>query len=158
MNFHGLTKINIFCWHLHHGYSYLYAKFLSNKYFVGILNSCIALPKKINEIKCPTNKNNVTVQLLLIIAEPGSPGLASLTQQVAQFGREMVDLLKAQPHCRLALSRFIPAYHQHFGRQCRVADYGYSRLSELLDAVPHIVQVKLSKILYLCWTNAHAIW
>ncbi|XP_052266236.1 meiosis regulator and mRNA stability factor 1-like isoform X2 [Dreissena polymorpha] len=73
--------------------------------------------------------------------DPGSPSSGSLNQLLAQFGREMVDLLKAMPNCRLAFSKFIPIYHQHFGRQCRVADYGYSRLNELFDAVPHVVQV-----------------
>lgn len=37
--------------------------------------------------------------------------------------------------------QFIPAYHHHFGRQCRVADYGYTKLLELFEAIPHVVQV-----------------
>ncbi|KAK7082553.1 hypothetical protein SK128_020988 [Halocaridina rubra] len=64
-----------------------------------------------------------------------------LVGQLALFSRELVDLLKTFPHCRLAFSRFIPAYHHHFGRQCRVADYGFTKLADLFDALPHIVQV-----------------
>ena len=65
----------------------------------------------------------------------------SLVGQLALFTRELVDLLKTFPHTRLQFSRFIPAYHHHFGRQCRVADYGFTKLAELFDALPHVVQV-----------------
>uniref|UniRef100_A0AAY3ZYU8 Meiosis regulator and mRNA stability factor 1 n=1 Tax=Denticeps clupeoides TaxID=299321 RepID=A0AAY3ZYU8_9TELE len=61
--------------------------------------------------------------------------------QLIQFSREMVDLLKNQPACLMPLSKFIPAYHHHFAKQCRVSDYGYSKLLELLEAVPHVLQI-----------------
>ncbi|CAL4082217.1 unnamed protein product, partial [Meganyctiphanes norvegica] len=64
-----------------------------------------------------------------------------LVGQLALFSRELVDLLKTFPHCRLLFARFIPAYHHHFGRQCRVADYGFTKLADLFDALPHVVQV-----------------
>nr|CAD7430676.1 unnamed protein product [Timema monikensis] len=67
-----------------------------------------------------------------------SPPLAT---QLALFSRELVDLLKTSPHCQLLFNRFIPAYHHHFGRQCRVADYGFTKLIELMEALPNIVQV-----------------
>ncbi|XP_069125542.1 meiosis regulator and mRNA stability factor 1-like [Argopecten irradians] len=74
-------------------------------------------------------------------ADAGRP-LASplLNQQLNQICREMTDLLKQSPQCRMPLSKFIPSYHHFFGRQCRVADYGYSRLKDLFEAIPHIVQ------------------
>lgn len=65
----------------------------------------------------------------------------SLANQVHLFARELVDLLKMQPHCQLLFNRFIPAYHHHFGRQCRVADYGFTKLIDLLETLPHVVQV-----------------
>lgn len=52
-----------------------------------------------------------------------------------------MDLLKTTERCQILWSRFIPAYHHHFGRQCRVADYGYTRLQELFEAIPHVVQL-----------------
>lgn len=67
-----------------------------------------------------------------------SPALAN---QLALFSRELVDLLKTAPHCQLSFNRFIPAYHHHFGRQCRVADYGFTKLIDLLEALTHTVQV-----------------
>lgn len=66
----------------------------------------------------------------------------SLANQLALFSRELVDLLKTAPHCQLPFNRFIPAYHHHFGRQCRVADYGFTKLIDLLEALTHTVQVR----------------
>ncbi|XP_070579457.1 meiosis regulator and mRNA stability factor 1-like [Ptychodera flava] len=64
-----------------------------------------------------------------------------LTPQLFQFSKEVIELMKSSPHCRMSFSKFIPAYHHHFGRQCRVAEYGFTKLIELFDAIPHIVQV-----------------
>ncbi|XP_069761769.1 meiosis regulator and mRNA stability factor 1 isoform X2 [Narcine bancroftii] len=61
--------------------------------------------------------------------------------QLIQFSREIIDLLKNQTHCLLSQHKFIPTYHHHFGKQCRVSDYGYSKLMELLEAVPHVLQI-----------------
>ncbi|GIY37628.1 meiosis regulator and mRNA stability factor 1 [Caerostris extrusa] len=73
------------------------------------------------------------------ISQNFSPALAG---QLTLFGREVMDLLKSQPQCLVAFNKFIPTYHHHFGRQCRVADYGFTKLIDLLEAIPHIVQVK----------------
>ncbi|XP_061686006.1 meiosis regulator and mRNA stability factor 1 isoform X3 [Syngnathoides biaculeatus] len=61
--------------------------------------------------------------------------------QLVQFSREVIDLLKSQPSCIMPISKFIPSYHHHFAKQCRVSDYGYSKLIELLEAVPHVLQI-----------------
>ncbi|XP_027741295.1 meiosis regulator and mRNA stability factor 1 isoform X1 [Empidonax traillii] len=61
--------------------------------------------------------------------------------QLIQFSREVIDLLKSQPSCVIPISKFIPTYHHHFAKQCRVSDYGYSKLMELLEAVPHVLQI-----------------
>ncbi|XP_074136715.1 meiosis regulator and mRNA stability factor 1 isoform X3 [Sminthopsis crassicaudata] len=61
--------------------------------------------------------------------------------QLIQFSREVIDLLKSQPSCIIPVGKFIPSYHHHFAKQCRVSDYGYSRLMELLEAVPHVLQI-----------------
>ncbi|KAK7501530.1 hypothetical protein BaRGS_00007334 [Batillaria attramentaria] len=64
-----------------------------------------------------------------------------MSQQLSQISREIGDLLRQSPHCMLPASKFIPSYHHHFGRQCRVADYGYTKLAELFEALPHVLQV-----------------
>uniref|UniRef100_A0A3Q3W5V0 Meiosis regulator and mRNA stability factor 1 n=1 Tax=Mola mola TaxID=94237 RepID=A0A3Q3W5V0_MOLML len=61
--------------------------------------------------------------------------------QLIQFSREIIDLLKSQPCCIVPMSKFIPSYHHHFAKQCRVSDYGYTKLLELLEAVPHVLQI-----------------
>uniref|UniRef100_A0A667ZVA0 Meiosis regulator and mRNA stability factor 1 n=1 Tax=Myripristis murdjan TaxID=586833 RepID=A0A667ZVA0_9TELE len=61
--------------------------------------------------------------------------------QLIQFSREIIDLLKSRPSCMMPISKFIPSYHHHFAKQCRVSDYGYSKLLELLEAVPHVLQI-----------------
>ncbi|XP_053131872.1 meiosis regulator and mRNA stability factor 1 isoform X2 [Hemicordylus capensis] len=61
--------------------------------------------------------------------------------QLIQFSREVIDLLKNQPSCIMPISKFIPMYHHHFAKQCRVSDYGYSKLMELLEAIPHVLQI-----------------
>ncbi|XP_037830655.1 meiosis regulator and mRNA stability factor 1 isoform X2 [Kryptolebias marmoratus] len=61
--------------------------------------------------------------------------------QLIQFSREVIDLLKSQPTCIMPISKFIPSYHHHFAKQCRVSDYGFSKLLELLEAVPHVLQI-----------------
>lgn len=65
--------------------------------------------------------------------------------QLIQFSREIIDLLKSQPSCIMPISKFIPSYHHHFAKQCRVSDYGFSKLLELLEAVPHVLQVLLMR-------------
>uniref|UniRef100_A0A8C6R2J1 Meiosis regulator and mRNA stability factor 1 n=1 Tax=Nannospalax galili TaxID=1026970 RepID=A0A8C6R2J1_NANGA len=61
--------------------------------------------------------------------------------QLIQFSRAVIDLLKNQPSCIIPINNFIPSYHHHFAKQCRVSDYGYSKLIELLEAVPHVLQI-----------------
>ena len=36
---------------------------------------------------------------------------------------------------------FFLAYHHHFGRQCRVADYGFTKLIELFETIPTTIEI-----------------
>ena len=62
-------------------------------------------------------------------------------ERTKQFAVEVIDLLKHSPQCRMPFNKFIPAYHHHFGKQCKVADYGFTKLIELFEAIPHVLQV-----------------
>ena len=62
---------------------------------------------------------------------------------------QVVELLKHAPQCKLEFAKFIPAYHHHFGKQCRVADYGCSKLIELFEAIPDTVQVCMMIFLFI---------
>ena len=63
-------------------------------------------------------------------------------ERTKQFAVEVVDLLRHSPQCRMPFNKFIPAYHHHFGKQCRVADYGFTKLIELFESIPHILKVR----------------
>lgn len=65
----------------------------------------------------------------------------NLPDVFSQISREIVELIKLSPKATLKFSRFIPAYHNHFGKQCRVADYGYTKLIDLFEALSMVVQV-----------------
>ncbi|KAL1116230.1 hypothetical protein AAG570_005725 [Ranatra chinensis] len=86
----------------------------------------------------PPQKTYATDDPMADISKSVSP---SLYHQLMQFGRELVDLLKTQPRCQLMFNRFIPAYHHHFGKQCRVADFGFTKLIDLLDTLPNMIHV-----------------
>merc|ERR1712126_451365 len=58
------------------------------------------------------------------------------------FAKEVVELLRHAPDLAISFNKFIPAYHQHFGRQCRVGSYGMSKLIELFEAIPDTVEVR----------------
>ena len=36
-----------------------------------------------------------------------------------KFAEECIELLRQLPECQLPIGKFMPAYQQHFGRQCR---------------------------------------
>lgn len=65
----------------------------------------------------------------------------NLPDSFTQISREIIELIKLSPKATLKFSRFIPAYHNHFGKQCRVADYGYTKLIDLFEALPTVVQI-----------------
>lgn len=65
----------------------------------------------------------------------------NIPDSFSQVSREIVELIKMSPKSTLKFSRFIPAYHNHFGKQCRVADYGYTKLIDLFEALSNVVQV-----------------
>lgn len=76
-------------------------------------------------------------------------------ERTRQFGKEVVDLLRHQPHFRMPFSKFIPTYHHHFGRQCKLTYYGFSKLVELFEAIPDVLQVSADQLsiasrLYIC--------
>merc|ERR1719228_1467915 len=83
------------------------------------------------------SSNSLNSLPVSVASTPAQP----LASQLALFSRELVDLLKTSPGCRMHFHKFIPMYHHFFGRQCRVADYGYTKLKDLFEALPHVVQI-----------------
>lgn len=100
----------------------------------------------------------ITFILLLSLVEALFKGMSpAIVPNIQLLCRELVDLLKTTERCQLLLSRFIPAYHHHFGRQCRVADYGYTKLVDLLESqvLSNVVQVNLGSLLRILFDGFH---
>lgn len=85
--------------------------------------------------------NKFSIKILQMNDEEKSPKLSEDVSTFTQISREIVELIKLSPKATLKFSRFIPAYHNHFGKQCRVADYGYTKLIDLFEALSSVVQV-----------------
>ncbi|XP_013794843.2 meiosis regulator and mRNA stability factor 1-like isoform X2 [Limulus polyphemus] len=75
------------------------------------------------------------------ISQGGCKNKQSVEDHLVLFKQEMVELLKIQPQCLLPFDQFVPAYHQHFGHQCCLGDYEFTKLTELLEAVSDVVQI-----------------
>lgn len=65
----------------------------------------------------------------------------SQSDNISIFCREVRNLLRSKPNCMIPFSKFVPAYHNHYGRQCCVYQFGYTKLIELLESIPHVVQI-----------------
>lgn len=61
-----------------------------------------------------------------------------------RFKTEVVELLKHNPDCSMPFNKFVPAYHNYFGKQCRVASYGFHKLIDLFEAITDTVTVEES--------------
>ncbi len=97
----------------------------------------------------------------LLISIPKREQTADEVERTHKFAEECIELLRHAPDCRLNFNKFIPAYHHHFGRQCRwkidqvtrklvlndvsrpirVADYGFTKLIELFEAIPTTIEI-----------------
>ncbi|KAB7499816.1 Meiosis arrest female protein 1-like protein [Armadillidium nasatum] len=76
-----------------------------------------------------------------LISIPKREQTAEEIERTRLFATEVVELLRHSPECKMQFNRFIPAYHHHFGRQCRLSDYGFSKLIELFEAIPDVLQI-----------------
>uniref|UniRef100_U3ICU8 Meiosis regulator and mRNA stability factor 1 n=1 Tax=Anas platyrhynchos platyrhynchos TaxID=8840 RepID=U3ICU8_ANAPP len=77
----------------------------------------------------------------MVICIPKRERTQEEIERTKQFSKEVVDLLRHQPHFRMPFNKFIPSYHHHFGRQCKLAYYGFTKLLELFEAIPDVLQV-----------------
>ena len=68
-------------------------------------------------------------------------GLTHSARQLHLFGQQLVELLEAQPLRSLRLEHFASTFTRHFGRQFKPATYKHEKLRDMLEELPHIVQV-----------------
>lgn len=105
----------------------------SNKFSIKVLNLSNG-----NEMSPKCKESSVSDEMLLTNRYSK---FGNMSDSFAQISREIIELIRLSPKATLKFSRFIPAYHNHFGKQCRVADYGYTKLIDLFEALSSVVQV-----------------
>lgn len=62
-------------------------------------------------------------------------------EKTALFANEVVELLRNAPQYSVPFRKFVRSYHYYFGYQCKLSDYGFMRLAELLEALSGIVEM-----------------
>ena len=77
-----------------------------------------------------------------MIAIPKREQTPEEIEKTRQFAQEVVELLKHAPQQRMLFNKFVPSYHHHFGHQCRVSDYGFTKLIELFEAIQDVVNIE----------------
>lgn len=60
---------------------------------------------------------------------------------IEDFAFKMVDLLRAQPHCRLQLGKFLEAYKDHYSRPLCLLQFACSKVADLMASIPEVVEV-----------------
>ena len=60
-----------------------------------------------------------------------------------KFAKECIELLGNVRRHRLLFERFMPTYLKYFKRQCKMADYGFTKLIEMFEAIPNTVQITM---------------
>lgn len=113
------------------------------------------------KIRIPSNENGVNLEHLISCVNgvqitnnqfgikvltwsnnnDAAQGKDNLDEPLYHISHEIIELVKLSSKSTLKFNKFIPAYHNHFGKQCRVADYGYTKLIDLFEALASVVQV-----------------
>lgn len=91
----------------------------------------------------PESESNCAVASTALADDPDADVhlLEESQRKQSQLGREVIELVKSVNRCIIPVSRFNSDYHRKYGRQCRVADFGHTKLIDLLESLPHIVQI-----------------
>lgn len=62
-------------------------------------------------------------------------------EKTSVFAGEVVELLRNAPQYSIPFRKFVRSYHYYFGYQCKLSDYGFMRLAELLEALAGVVEM-----------------
>lgn len=71
----------------------------------------------------------------------GGSWIEDRQRKLNHFAHLVIKLLKGVSKCIIPISKFNCEFYRKYGLQCRVADYGHTRLIDLLEAIPHVVQI-----------------
>lgn len=112
-----------------------------NKTFNPVEYGLCYLEDLLNEV--PSNNVVVTRSSNIVtIAIPKHEQTPEEAMRTRQFANEVVHLLRHTPQCSMLFNKFVPSYHHHFGYQCRVSDFGFTKLIELFEAISDVVKIE----------------
>lgn len=91
--------------------------------------------------------------------EEGSERYVVLTRnlKIKAFEEEVQILLESQPNCCLPLEAFMTSYQSYFGHKCKISDYGYENLEDLMGNVSNVSKVQCcgQNILHFAVNGCH---
>ena len=58
-----------------------------------------------------------------------------------KFAEECIQLLKHRSECKLPFNKFNEAFRSHFGRDCKLADYGFKKQIKLFEAIKTTIEI-----------------
>ena len=92
-----------------------------------------------SQSKCCTCSNfpSLAISVVQVDSKEGKLRLTPLQT----FAIETRDLLKHLDGC-VSLNRFAPNFQQLYGRPCKAADYGLTRISEVIDIISNVAEVR----------------
>jgi meiosis arrest female protein 1 len=112
----------------------------------------IALPKREQTLEEMERTKQFAVEVFLLSFCLIFQTLLNNLRKTNRFpALQVVELLKHAPQCKLDFAKFIPAYHHHFGRQCRVSDYGCQKVFSLFLLL--IISTNLTSFYFILFLN-----
>ena len=95
--------------------------------------------------------NNYIFLIVIQVAVQGSERWLILSQplKLKAFKKNLKILLESQPDGMIALGNFVSTYMKFFGQKCKIATFGFSKLTDLIEAVPKVAKVSFIVFLYL---------
>lgn len=78
----------------------------------------------------------------IVISMPKRKQTYNELQKTSIFAEEVVELLRNAPQYSILFQKFVRSYHYHFGYQCRLSDYGFLKLADLMEAIRGVVEIK----------------
>lgn len=94
--------------------------------------------------------NNYIFFIVIQVVVQGSERWLILSQplKVKAFKKNLKMLLESQPDGMIALGNFVSTYMKFFGQKCKIATFGFSKLTDLIEAVPKVAKVLFILFLY----------
>ena len=80
----------------------------------------------------------------LVISLPKKNRTADEISRTKKFGKEVAELLRDCDKYSLPFTAFVPSYHHHFGRQCRLSNYGFSKVN--IKGIVHFEHLSTGQI------------